>query len=223
MERFNRSRFVTGGVASKRRAAPPGARRRQVTRTFDTIREARDFVSETRTALVRGNFTAPSKLTVRALAEAWLADRQAESESPGGIREVSVNGYRSALHAVLLVGSAIGLKSCQQVNGDGDRLLVRSARKLADAPAALLSLRRNLVGIIHQGVNKERLPPLRQFSPNKFKKIVLSFLKCYDILPPWRKLRENRDIQIPIHGKGKRPRDRGCGHNQSMRLRPLLP
>ena len=68
--------------------APPGARRRQVTRTFDTIREARDFVSETRTALVRGNFTAPSKLTVRALAEAWLADRQAESESPGGIREV---------------------------------------------------------------------------------------------------------------------------------------
>ncbi|WP_300389101.1 tyrosine recombinase XerC [uncultured Nocardioides sp.] len=103
--------------------APPGARRRQVTRTFDTIREARDFVSETRTALMRGNFTAPSKLTVRALAEAWLADRQAESKSPGGIREVSVNGYRSALHAVLL---HIGDKPAQALTTADVRALVRA-------------------------------------------------------------------------------------------------
>ena len=81
--------------------APAGGRRRQVTRTFDTIREARGFVTETRASLARGSFTAPNRMTVRALAEAWLAERQAESEA-GGVREVTVNGYRSALHAVLM-------------------------------------------------------------------------------------------------------------------------
>lgn len=101
--------------------APPGARRRQVTRTFDTIREARGFVDETRTAVVRGAFTAPSKLTVRALAEAWLADRQADSES-GGIREVSVNGYRSALHAVLL---HVGEQPVQALTSADVRALLR--------------------------------------------------------------------------------------------------
>lgn len=103
--------------------APKGAPRRQVTRTFDTIREAREWLAEARTALVRGSFTAPSRVTVRALAEAWLAERQAESESPGGIREVSVNGYRSALHAVLL---HIGDKPAQALTTADVRALVRA-------------------------------------------------------------------------------------------------
>lgn len=82
--------------------APKGGKRRQVTRTFDTIKEARGFVADTRASVARGAFTAPSKVTVRQLAEHWLTEREAESRTPGGIREVSVNGYRSALHAVLL-------------------------------------------------------------------------------------------------------------------------
>lgn len=81
--------------------SPKGAPRRQVTRAFDTLREARAFVVETRSSLNRGDFTAPSKITVKELAEAWLADREAESQTPGGIRPVSVNGYRSSLDAVL--------------------------------------------------------------------------------------------------------------------------
>jgi len=102
--------------------APEGTKRKQVTRTFYTIREAREFVDETRTAVTRGSFTAPSKATVRALAEAWLAEREAESAA-GGIREVSVNGYRSALHAVLL---HLGEQPAQGVTVADVRALLRT-------------------------------------------------------------------------------------------------
>jgi len=102
--------------------ATKGAPRRQVTRTFDTLREARGFVDETRTAVARGGFTAPSKVTVRELAEAWLAEREAESRA-GGIREVSVNGYRSALHATLL---HIGDKPAQTLAPADVRALLRT-------------------------------------------------------------------------------------------------
>lgn len=102
--------------------APKGAARKQVTRTFDTIREARAFVDETRAAVERGSFTAPSKVTVRQLAHAWLAEREAESAA-GGIREVSVNGYRSALHAVLL---HIGDQPVQSLTTSDVRALLRT-------------------------------------------------------------------------------------------------
>lgn len=102
--------------------APKGAPRRQVTRTFITLREARDFVNETRDRVHKGNFTAPSKVTVAELAERWLAEREAESEA-GGIREVSVNGYRSALHAALL---HIGEKPAQGLTPGDVRALLRT-------------------------------------------------------------------------------------------------
>lgn len=101
--------------------APKGAERRQVTRTLDTLREAREFVAETRAAVTRGGFTAPSKVTVRQLADAWLAERAAESAA-GGIREVSVNGYRSALHAPLL---HIGDRPAQSITAGDVRALLR--------------------------------------------------------------------------------------------------
>ncbi|QCW51462.1 tyrosine-type recombinase/integrase [Nocardioides dongxiaopingii] len=119
-------RLVETGKGVRYRAvldvAPTGGKRRQVTRTFDTIREARAFVDETRTAVIQGAFTAPSKVTMRALADRWLADRQADSEA-GGIREVSVNGYRSALHAVLL---HIGDEPAQGLSPADVRALLRT-------------------------------------------------------------------------------------------------
>ena len=74
--------------------APKGAPRRQVTRTLPTLAEARDFVSETRTRVAQGNYTAPTRVTLRTLAADWLASRR-------DIREVSVNGYRDVLGPVL--------------------------------------------------------------------------------------------------------------------------
>ncbi len=102
--------------------AAKGAPRRQVTRTFDTLREARGFVDDTRSAVARGGFTAPSKVTLRQLAEAWLAERDAESKA-GGIREVSVNGYRSALHAALLHA---GDRTAQSLTPADVRALLRT-------------------------------------------------------------------------------------------------
>jgi integrase len=74
--------------------APKGAPRRQVTRTFDTVREARAFVVETRERLAKGTYTAPSRLTLRDLAEDWLRTRR-------DVREVSLRGYKGVLEPVL--------------------------------------------------------------------------------------------------------------------------
>lgn len=102
---------------------PAGGQRRQVTRTFESLPDARTFVAETRANLARGTFTAPSKVTVKELAEAWLADRDAESLTPGGIRPVSVNGYRSALDAVL---RHIGSQPVQTLTTTDVRNLLRT-------------------------------------------------------------------------------------------------
>jgi integrase len=71
--------------------APPGAaKRRQVSRNFRTLTEAREFVSETRQRVASGRYTAPSKVTFRTLAEDWLKSRR-------DIREVTRSGYADAL------------------------------------------------------------------------------------------------------------------------------
>jgi integrase len=103
--------------------APPGAPRRQVTRTFDTLTDARDFVTETRSEAKRGHYIAPSKLTVRELAGLWLAELEEESKAPGGVREVTVNGYRSALDAPL---RHIGDRLAQSVTPADARALLRT-------------------------------------------------------------------------------------------------
>jgi integrase len=70
--------------------APPGTPRRQVTRTFGTLGEARAYIIETRHRIAQGTYTAPDRITLRQLADNWLASRR-------DIREVTVNGYRNAL------------------------------------------------------------------------------------------------------------------------------
>lgn len=103
--------------------APKGTPRKQLTRTFDDLVAARRFVTETRVTLTNGSFTAPNKVTLTAVAEAWLADREAESQAPGGIREVSVNGYRSALSGPLL---HLGDRPIQSISRADIRGLIRT-------------------------------------------------------------------------------------------------
>ncbi|MBB3041977.1 tyrosine-type recombinase/integrase [Nocardioides soli] len=71
--------------------APKGApKRKQVSRNFRTLQEAREFVTETRQNVAQGRYTAPSKVTFRTLAEDWLKSRR-------DIREVTRSGYADAL------------------------------------------------------------------------------------------------------------------------------
>jgi integrase len=52
--------------------AAVGEKRRQLRRRFDTYREARAWLTETRTQLGAGQFVQPQKLTVAAWVDAWL-------------------------------------------------------------------------------------------------------------------------------------------------------
>lgn len=80
--------------------------RKQLTRRFDDLEDAREWVEETRQGTAHTPaYTDPRKLTVRELAARWLAKREAEVGTPGGIRANTLNGYRSALSSLLdLVG-----------------------------------------------------------------------------------------------------------------------
>lgn len=81
-------------------------KRRQLKRRFDRLDVARGWVEETRQGVAASAagpdaYIDPSVLTVRALADRWLAKRAEEVGTPGGIREITLNGYRSALDAPL--------------------------------------------------------------------------------------------------------------------------
>lgn len=104
----DRVRFVAV-VGSK----GPDGKRRQHKRRFVDLADARTWVAEVRRGVDRaeqsgGTFADMSRLTVREVCERWLAARREEVGTPGGIREVTVNGYASALHAPLLhLGDAV--------------------------------------------------------------------------------------------------------------------
>lgn len=74
--------------------SPKGAPRKQTTKTFETLPEARKFVAETRHQLAKGEFAAPSKVTVADLIKAWLASRR-------DIRSISVHRYDTVLRPVV--------------------------------------------------------------------------------------------------------------------------
>jgi integrase len=71
--------------------AAAGAPRRQISRNFRTIREARDWVTETRDKVAKNAFVAPSHMTINELVAAWLASRR-------DVRQVTVSGYRWVLN-----------------------------------------------------------------------------------------------------------------------------
>lgn len=94
--------------------APKGAPRRQVTRTFDTLAQAREYVAEVRDGVRSGAYVKPSEVTVAVLAERWLASRH-------DVREVTVYGYRNALGPVL---ARIGQQRAQDVTPEDVHALV---------------------------------------------------------------------------------------------------
>ncbi|CCH77135.1 hypothetical protein BN12_1680001 [Nostocoides japonicum T1-X7] len=83
-------------------ATPEGARKAvQATGTADTLDDARSAVAAARARiLAEGQWSRPTSLTVRALCERWLLAREKDVR-PGGIRRVTLEGYRSALDAPL--------------------------------------------------------------------------------------------------------------------------
>lgn len=164
-------------------AARRGAPRRQVTRTFDTLQDARAFVVETRAALSRGDFTAPSKITLRDLCEAWLEDREAESKTSGGIRIVSVNGYRSALDAPL---RQIGDQPVQSISTTDIRELLRTLATTGGKWGRGLSHR----SIVYA------LGTLRQVFAYGVEREVLSKNPAAPVKPPKRKPGDKRAIVV---------------------------
>jgi len=74
--------------------APPGAKRRQVTRTFRTLGEARDFVAQTRAGISTGSYVPPSAETLTQLCARWVESRR-------DVREVTRSGYRGQLAPAL--------------------------------------------------------------------------------------------------------------------------
>lgn len=94
--------------------SPSGAPRKQITRTFDSLREARVFVSTTRASLSAGTFTPPSAETLAELCERWLDSRR-------DVRPVTLEGYRNWLAPAL---RRMGSKKVQSVTvNDIDQLI----------------------------------------------------------------------------------------------------
>lgn len=82
-------------------------KQRQISKTTATLAEARAWVAEVREgnrdAQRRGeNFEDSSGLTVAQVCERWLQAREKEVGTRGGVRKVSVSGYRSALASLLV-------------------------------------------------------------------------------------------------------------------------
>ena len=90
----------------------PDGRRRQVQKTFTTIRAARDFVTATRADLTKGTYVAPERETFDQVADRWLASKR-------DVRAVTVGGYRQALKPVqkLIGGRPVQSLSRRDVEG----------------------------------------------------------------------------------------------------------
>ena len=79
-----------------------GPDRKQVTHTAASLREARGWVVASRASDAAGTFLPSSSLTLRHVAEEWLTSRSMTVGLETGIREVTLNGYRSSLSSTLL-------------------------------------------------------------------------------------------------------------------------
>lgn len=101
-----------------------GGKRRQLKRRFPVLEDAREWVQEVREGSAKTlAYDDPRKLTVRALAARWLARREQEVGTPGGIRTCTVNGYRSALTSLL---DLIGNRPVREVTPDDVEAALRT-------------------------------------------------------------------------------------------------
>lgn len=73
----------------------PDGRRRQATRTVDTLREAKAFIAATRADVERGTFVASDGTTVAEACESFLASKAVK------VRAVTLGTYRSSLRHVI--------------------------------------------------------------------------------------------------------------------------
>jgi len=79
--------------------APKGSPRKQVTRTFDSLREARAFVVATRDQINKGTYIAPNTVTVNEMCDRWLRAKESDVLT-GDLRRVTLDGYRTWLGPV---------------------------------------------------------------------------------------------------------------------------
>ncbi|HYN74632.1 MAG TPA: site-specific integrase [Candidatus Limnocylindria bacterium] len=116
--------------------------RRQATRTFSTMKEARAFIASTRVATTTGTYVAPVDTTVADYLNAWLESRR------HSIRPKTLEGYRSAL--------------ARAINAFGDQRLDRLTKgHLVDMINEMRSGRRPLaprsvnltLGVLRQAFN----------------------------------------------------------------------
>jgi len=108
----------------------PDGKRRQIKRRFWTLEDAREWVEEAREGVTAAtgkgsDYSDPSRYTVRVLCERWLAKRREEVSTPGGIREVTLNGYESSLSAVLIHA---GDRIARELTVDDVESLLRTLR-----------------------------------------------------------------------------------------------
>ena len=87
-------------------------KRRQVTRTFRTLGEARRFVLDTRAALAAGTFTAPNAATFDAVCDRWLVSKR-------DCREVTLLGYKSVLTSVRARLGPVRVQDIRRADVDG--------------------------------------------------------------------------------------------------------
>lgn len=81
--------------------APVNGRRKQKTKRFDSLTDARSFLLDLRARKAQGTYITPQRVTLREVAERWLDLRRAEASTPRGIRLNTVAGYQSSLTSVL--------------------------------------------------------------------------------------------------------------------------
>lgn len=84
--------------------------RKQRRATFDTMRAARDWLAETRTAVTRGSYIAPSKLLVEQATTDWLDSKRAE------VRPGTVYDYKSSLKPLVELLGAMPVQDVRRID-----------------------------------------------------------------------------------------------------------
>lgn len=117
----------------------PDGRRRQLTRTFDTMREARTFVGSSRVAVNSGAYVGRVDTTLAEYAQTWLASRR------HAVRPKTLEGYAVALDRAL---ASFGHRRLDQVSKAD---LVRLVDEMRSPPRPAAARTVNLtLGVLRQ-------------------------------------------------------------------------
>ncbi|MFE2245293.1 tyrosine-type recombinase/integrase [Streptomyces lavendulae] len=125
-----RYRFVTDGPRR------PDGRRRQIRKTFDTKKEARDELARIRHQSATGTYIVPTKLTVDELLDLWL------KSATRGVEEATASNYDNAIRpARLFLGdNRVQLLTEENIEEFVDWMLTRG-RQRGGKPGTGLSVR----------------------------------------------------------------------------------